>query len=469
MSLYICFVLAIRRVQQTFEFDYDEGLNLMKALLYSKGYSLYTQIWSDQPPLATIFLSYWFKLFGQSVFAARLLILLFSALLIWSFYQILRSSLGRIPALYGTLLLFTSWLFVRVSISVMIGIPCISLAMLSIYMLILYKKHSCRRFLIASGGLLALSLQTKLITLFLIPLMLFHLIDFRIKRHEVKSLILPILLWLLAISGIYVIIGFSYHSLNYQYLIKAHTEQPVEGDIINYNSWEYLHFLFNQDYDYLSLAGIGTLAIFLKKQREGLFPLAWLAIATLILLNYKPIWYHHYTMLAIPIAWLGAHGFALLLSLFPKGWYSNFKLQNIKKVIFPCCVIVILIYLMIAIPAKVLTKPEKDATVMQLVTKYRESTRWVFTDRPIYAFYAGLPVPPEIAVMSRKRFNSGDLTLDYLFKILQTYRPEQIVLARWTELIRSDSKISEYLTKNYIKDYENGEGTSVHYLLSKLE
>jgi len=465
VSLYISFVLAIRPVQQTFEFDYDEGLNLIKALLYSRGYSLYTEIWSDQPPLSTVLLSYWMRLFGQSVFAARLLILLFSALLIWSFYQILRNSLGKIPALYGTLLLFTSWLFVRVSISVMIGIPCLALAMLSIYILTLYKKHYHQYLLIFSGILLALSLQIKLITLFLIPLLLFYLADFKL-RNKVKELLVAAILWLSTILVIYLLIGFSYHSLNYESLVEAHTNQPVQAEIINYRSSEYLRFLFTQDYDYLLLACVGVLAVVLRKQRQGIFPLTWLVTATLLLLKHKPIWYHHYTLLAIPIAWLGAYGFAFVLDLFPAGWYFNFK-QNLPKVIFPCLLVGLLIYLMIAIPATYQTKPEKDATIMQLVLKYRNSTHWVFTDRPIYAFYANLPVPPEIAVMSRKRFNSGNLTLDSLFKVLQTYQPEQIVLARWTQLIRSDSKISAYINQNYIKTYENDEGTSAHYVLKK--
>lgn len=273
ISLYIGFVLAIRPVQRAFEFDYDEGLNLMKALLYSKGYSLYTQIWSDQPPLSTVFLSYWLRLFGQSIFAARMLILLFSALLIWSFYQILRSSLGRVPSLYGTLLLFTSWLFVRVSISVMIGIPCVALAMLSIYTLLLYKKHHAKSLLVLSGCLLALSLQTKLITVFLLPLMLFYLVDFRIRKHNAKNLLASIFIWVFTVFIVYLFIGLFYHSFDYDHLVKAHTTQPVQADLINFNSFEYLQYLFIQDYDYLFLAGIGILAIFLKKQIEGLFPL----------------------------------------------------------------------------------------------------------------------------------------------------------------------------------------------------
>src|SRR3972149_4202628 len=35
------------------QFDEDEGINLMKASLIMKGYQLFEQIWSDQPPLLT--------------------------------------------------------------------------------------------------------------------------------------------------------------------------------------------------------------------------------------------------------------------------------------------------------------------------------------------------------------------------------------------------------------------------------
>ncbi len=47
------------------DWDYDEGINLMKVLLVDRGYALYTDIWSDQPPLLTAMLSWWFKPFGS--------------------------------------------------------------------------------------------------------------------------------------------------------------------------------------------------------------------------------------------------------------------------------------------------------------------------------------------------------------------------------------------------------------------
>ncbi len=98
-ALFVAGILLLIPLDNVFEYDPDEGINVMKALLHIKGYALYTEIWSDQPPLLTIIMSYWFKLFGLSVYNGRLLILIFSALLLWAFYQIVRNSWGHLCAL----------------------------------------------------------------------------------------------------------------------------------------------------------------------------------------------------------------------------------------------------------------------------------------------------------------------------------------------------------------------------------
>ncbi|WP_348226091.1 glycosyltransferase family 39 protein [Trichocoleus sp. AS-A2] len=475
LFLYVGFVLAIRPVQQAFEFDYDEGLNLIKALLYSQGFSLYTQIWNDQPPLFTVLLSYWFNIFGYSVFAARVLVILFSALLIWSFYQILGFSLGRIPALVATLFLVTSWLFLRLSISVMIGIPSLSLAMLSIYLITLYKQHRRRRFIILSGAVLAVSLQTKLFTVFLIPLMLFYILNFKLREpEESKSkdsfstlVFSPLILWLIVLAVSYLGISLIFQAFNYEQLVQAHFGEKVQGQSTTFNNIENLPYFLYQDYDYVLFAFIGSLAILFKKQRAGIFPLIWLVTASLILLKHKPVWYHYYPLLAIPICWLAGYGVALVINLFPNGWNSNLKSLNFKKLIFPVLATALLIVSMIAIPAKPKGRPPKSLEVMNLVLKHKDSTQWIFTDRPIYAFYAGLPVPPEIAVMSDKRLKSGNLTFDEIIIVLKKYRPEQIVLARWIETFKSNSQFNTYIDENYSKTYQDDKGTVEHYLLKK--
>jgi 4-amino-4-deoxy-L-arabinose transferase-like glycosyltransferase len=471
VSLFIGFVVGIRfkPITQSFEFDYDEGFNLMKTLLYSQGFSLYTQIWNDQPPLFTVLLSHWFSLFGQSVLAARLLVLLFSALLVWCFYQILSCQVGLLPALLATLLLFTSWLFIRLSISVMIGIPSLSLAMLSIYFLLFYKEHHQKFFLVLSGIFLALSLQTKFFTVFLIPLMLFYLYDFNIEpiksERQQGHLFFTLVSWLGSMSFVYIILGFwSGQLFNYEQTFKSHLNQEVAQDMANFNNIEYLHYMLRQDYDYLFLACVGVLAIILRKQRDGIFPLTWFVSAIVILLNHKPLWYHHYQLLAIPICWLAGYGIALLLDLFSQ--YS--KPLNITKLIFPCLTVAVLIVLIFVTPTNPIGQPPRNSEILKLVLHYRNSSHWLFTDRPIYGFYTNLRVPPEIAVFSYKRLNSGGLTSEELLSVLENYRPEQIVLARLTSQIKSDNQLRNYIHQNYSKTYTNANGTEEHYVLSAL-
>ena len=69
------------------------------------------------------------------------------------------------------------------------------------------------------------------------------------------------------------------------------------------------------------------------------------------------------------------------------------------------------------------TNPE-IASLLQ----YRDQTRWFYASNPIYAFYARLHVPPELVLLPRKRFWSGQIDWDEFVTILGTYQPEQLLL-----------------------------------------
>jgi hypothetical protein len=74
-----------------------------------------------------------------------------------------------------------------------------------------------------------------------------------------------------------------------------------------------------------------------------------------------------------------------------------------------------------------------DPTDRQVVAEMRRrapQTTWAFADRLIYPFAAGLVVPPELAVVSVKRRESGKLSGPMIVGVLERYRPEQIVLTR---------------------------------------
>jgi hypothetical protein len=87
--------------RERFEFDRDEGVNLMKAMLVEKGYSLYEEVWSDQPPLFTLMLAFVFRVFGLKVNLARLLVLGLACVLVWACFEFTRLGWRWIHALRG--------------------------------------------------------------------------------------------------------------------------------------------------------------------------------------------------------------------------------------------------------------------------------------------------------------------------------------------------------------------------------
>jgi hypothetical protein len=124
----------------------------------------------------------------------------------------------------------------------------------------------------------------------------------------------------------------------------------------------------------------------------------------------------------VGIGWLGwSVVVSLVLTLVPeKAWYELMRLSAVSPAL-------------------------EDGYVIGL-KKHAAQTRWVFTDRVIYAFWAGLPVPPELAVVPSKRIWSGQINETSVMECLERYRPEQILL-----LSSSGDKpgLSNYIAAHY--------------------
>jgi 4-amino-4-deoxy-L-arabinose transferase-like glycosyltransferase len=471
-------------IQDAFEFDSDEGINLMKAFLYWQGFALYRDIWNDQPPLLTFIISNWFKLFSPSVFATRLLILLFAALLVWTFQKILQRFLGAIPSWIGTVFLILSWSFLKLSVAVMIGLPSLSLAMLAIYILTLYKDRPNRALLCLSGGILALSMQIKLFTVILIPLLILWLFDFKFRPSEQpqpiqkRIAIAPALLWIASLGATYLLIGLLFNSLNYDQLLASHMQESIKDEYEGSRGIRYLLSLMVHDADFFLLALLGAVVIFQKKYWNGLLPLTWLGTSFLLLLKHRPVWYHHYLLISIPAIWLAMYGVLPIVDFFKQSAHNGStgitRLSLLKKQPLVCVSIVLLVISFAVLPAKVpanIRRPNPQWEIVDQVKAYREHTRWVFSDRPIIPFYAQLPVPPEVAVLSSKRFASGNFGYDDVLNVIKKYEPEQIVLARRTKDIKEHPGIRQLLSNNYTLTYSkayskrNKDAVVEHYLI----
>lgn len=486
---FFIFAICFMPIEQVFQFDSsDEGIELIKASLHLQGFALYTQIWNDQPPLSTIIFAYWFRWFGESILSARLLVLGFSTILIWSFCQTLRIYVGNVAACCGALFLTISCNFLRVSVSAMIGQPALAMAMLSIYTLIIYKSNYKSKFskslIIISGIFLALSLQIKLFTAFLIVIIILEIINISINSDKkskrlIKHIFIDIALWLTSLTITFLIIGFLYNSLSYEQLLQSHFDNSVKTAFDPEDSRKLTLLFLLQDFDYILLAIPAIIIIIKKREWEKSFPIIWLVTAFILLLKHQPVWYHHYLLLSIPLTWLATYGVKLSfdflkLKIFKlKNRRMHFKaVNNPQKMLLSRLSAWLLVFSTLIIPIKLgitalenhklIQESKENRQVLNVMLEHKKNTQWVFTDCPIYAFYSELLVPPEVAVLSNIRINSNTITRAELISVLEKYRPEQALLCKSR---RIQNYLNSYINQHYIKTFENGAGT--HYLLQR--
>ncbi|MEA5617649.1 glycosyltransferase family 39 protein [Cronbergia sp. UHCC 0137] len=469
-------------IDQVFEFDTDEGIELAKANLYNQeNINNISQFWSDHPPFFSIVIFKYLDLFGYSIINARILTLLFATLLIWCFSQILRLSLGRITAIVSIILLIISINFLRLSVSVMQGIPSLSLGMLSVYFLILYTRNLRLYLIILSGITLALSLQIKMIMLFLIPVILLYLFTSYdqlspkkpVKVNLFNILTLPIVIWLLSLSIVFMTIGLMTQSLDLEKILFFHFSPNLKDTFSNENSFKNVIYIYLQNFDYLLLSLLGVKYQNIKTDNTYKIPLFWLIILTFVFLNHKPLWYHYMILISLPLVWLAAYGIKVILEKI-RQINHPINILKLKQAQFSKFAIFTVIFTLFVIPIKlgiiqwenhnfVQKSPARFINLERILT-YKNQSQWLFTDMGMYGFYSQINIPPEITVISRKRLNSGSIDSEFLFKVLEKYKPEQILINRFPSIF---DLIKPYIEKNYQEIYVDK--STKHYLKKNIQ
>ncbi len=459
-ALYLVFSLRWYPYWSLYWIYSDEGFNLIKALLVSRGYSLYSQIWSDQPPLFTQLLAILFRINGPGVYASRLLVLLFSCLMVWAVVQFLRLAWGNVAALAGAILLILLPVFIALSAAVLVGQPSLAMAAVSLLALAAWHRRRSRIFLVLSALALCASILIKLFTAFLAPIfaagLLISEIIYSGKDGKWLSRISPALIWLLVFVSVTLIGGLILAGpgslvqlVETPWAASRATEYPPNQQIYPITT------ILRDAWAILLLAMVGVVFLFRERRWLMLYPLAWMVVAYVSLLNLKPVWFHHQLLVTLPAAMLAAGATAETFRLAagairhqPAGrltwiWLAG-GLAAIILVLFSRTPDVIN-----TIRARPIPPEERNAyedKVQRKIEQYASKTNWIVTDLPMYAFRAGKLVPPNLAVISWKRFAAGELTETEIMDTVEEYQPEQILLGRF-EL----PALEPYLNEHYFK------------------
>jgi 4-amino-4-deoxy-L-arabinose transferase-like glycosyltransferase len=444
----------------------DEHYEVMKAMLWGKGYPLYQQMWNDQPPLHTILLGLLFRCFGPTIGVARALAVFFGVVLLAGCFVLVRKRCGHCAAFVAALALMAAPQTLELSVSAMLEVPAMAVGLWALWPVYHWvEKPGGRRLylLIASGVLLATSLQIKLTAAIFAPALCAEIFFATAGDglSAAKCRARHFLLWGGCVAIWFVLLGMLFGS-GYRMAWAAHfSARTHEATSAMGHSFPPSLLLDHLEGFIGACTGL-VLGAWPGGFRRILFPYVLLLTVAAVHLVHRPWWPYYYLHLTIPMAWLTGYAVIRLFRL-PFQASANHGWRRIVGFIgasLSATALLVLIAMegggrLVSEVAQMRGLPQiENSLLITAMREYAGRTRWVYARSTIYAFHANLSVPPELAVLVKKRFWSGQISEREILAIIQRYAPEQIVVSG-EELLSDD-----YLRKaGYAPVYESGEGT----------
>jgi len=303
---------------------------------------------------------------------------------------------------------------------------------------------------------MALSLQTKLFTAFLIPPLFTILYRGEVKSKRatyIPALPLPLIIWCSSLFLTYTAVTTVFFHFNYKLFIQQLIIPHLKLIYVPGSDFSIIIRMLFTDYDTTLLALMGILWLIYKKTWKLSLPILWLTLAVLILTVWHPVWYHYYLLVSLPLSWLAAISIGEL-------WYqlrtrTNPNTAQPTRTIYSIVTGLLLITSISHLPYKcdrvwrsLKGVPlSSELYIVKNILKYKPYTRWMVTDMPIFAFYAGIPVIPELVLIGHKRSFTDNKGQKYFLRKLKEYKPELILLSNY--FLYNHRKVLHYIDRNY--------------------
>jgi PelA/Pel-15E family pectate lyase len=421
LVLWVCVLLPFWSI---FELNPDEGGNLAKSVLMTRGYRLYHDIWSDQPPLVTWLGAALAELSGPSIVAARLMVLGFSVLMVALLFAALRRRYGALPALIGAGLLMLAPSIALLSVSFMIGMVSVSLFVAALVSLLRAEEVPARAsaWLALSGVLAALGVAAKLFVLPLAALLgLYALVHHGRRALAYAGTLLATVAVIAWLCGSEALIQLSQPHV----VAFADAQYREHGRLISAQK-------------HLGLFVVAGFGVVLALARREWLPVACLLYGVAVMLLHRPFHAHHMVLIAVPAAWLAAIAVAAWLGAYDRAVRER-RPRTALAGGFALGLLAVIGFLQLRATWRsgvaAVVDDQRDSVerrvLLSSVRAYAGDNPWVLTDRPMYALQAGLQVLPELAIISDKRMTMLEGGPPEFFNALvDKYRHPQVLLLR---------------------------------------
>ena len=453
--LFVGYVSSICPWWAIYEFDVDEGFNMAKAVLVANGFRLYAEIWNDQPPLLTCILALREYIAPWNIAQARAIVLLFSCVLLGSLFRIVNRFEGRSVAWIAVLILAGDKIYERVSVSVMIGLPALALAVLALERCVNTRGKAG---LALSGVLFGLAVQTKL---FVLPLALAFPLVIMVNGLRATTPVLQrlasLVLWAASFCLCMGVTAAAF-DLSFEQLVSPHLSASSEAIGRFASAVELFRDLWHWT-ALLPASLLGVFAIIRRPQASRLIPSLLGMVTFLILANHKPLYYHQVLLVALPLSWLGAIGTAYLIEIVRSDGLTRGAAVGLHVLLLTIAI------LLVPDSLKMYRMQRYDLegqNVLRKLNLYNATSDFVYSDHPIDVYYLNMLMPPAIAVPSKKRIKTGHLEPAAFIHDIETWKPSQVMFRRGN--LKYPQEIREYLDEKYVRVPDD---ESLHYIREK--
>jgi hypothetical protein len=442
-----------------FAWGRDEGIYMMRVRLLQDGYRLYREIWTDQLPGVIELLWAVSALFGASVEAGRAIIVMLTAIGLFSTAMLARQLGGRIGALGVVPLLALApnifWLSRAV---VSPDLPATSLGIAGLAGLGRYVQVRHRRWLVLSGLVLAAGLYIKATTvLMIVPAGVWLLLDWwGSPERDVPTLLSRVLAWGASIALPFGL-ALAMHDLP-AFWTQFVVTQIASGQMalkVGPHAVKILCYLGEHNWGLATLAIAGTVVAVRRRAQTAVIVWTWLTTSLIALLLRSPLWpSHHLVVLLPPLAVLGGTGLSALVT----SLHQHRSRIPADALLVAGAVVIYAASLpgIISADSKLLAAPTYQSS-LEAVTFLRDSLSpgaMVVSDYHMIPFRAGFRVPPELATVSKKRIQLGLLGPDEVIRIVEQHQPEAVVL--WDEELLRNGEYVGWLKAHYTMAFRRG-------------
>jgi 4-amino-4-deoxy-L-arabinose transferase-like glycosyltransferase len=388
---------------------YDEGVYLASVDALAHGQTLGSEVFASQPPGFYALLQGDRILFGASLEAMRLAMLVLALLGCLAAYYVARSIGGRVAGVVAMALVATPLAVEDEAVRVRADFPSVSLSLLSIglaRLAVIGREGQRLTAGVLAGGALAAAVSVKLLAATaVVPVLAIVLV-------RARRLVLAVAAGAAAVAVVFVGAYAGVLGALWDDVVRFHLQaqsRPIQGapGDIRGNIAKLLDVVtgsvgIRSPFAWLVVAGaMGTAAAWRRKTAAEAVPLwLWAAVSAAFLAWHRPLWAHDVVMLTVALAVSAGVGIAALLA----------ERRPIPRVVAGFCAVVIAASLAHHVER---TPPGEDAGVAWAAGILRANTppgSEVASDLPIVPFLADRRQPGALIDTSRTRLESGSLT-----------------------------------------------------------